>query len=53
VCDIFEVASNVQAFKQKLKLWLSKASIGDIVDFECLQNFFQTVNCETEDTNLE
>jgi len=36
-----------------LKLWQNKASIGDIADFECLQNFFQTVNCETEDTNLE
>jgi len=53
VCDVFEVASKVQAFKQKLKLWQSKASIGDISDFECLHNFFQTINCETEDTNLD
>ena len=53
MCDVFEVASKVQAFKQKLKLWQSKASTGDISDFECLHNFFQTVNCETEDTNLE
>ena len=34
VCDVFEVASKVQAFKQKLKLWQSKASTGDISDFE-------------------
>jgi len=52
MCDVFEVASNVQAFKEKLKLWQSEASIRDIADFECLQNFFQTVNCETEDINL-
>ena len=54
MCDVFEVASKVQAFKQKLKLWQSKASTGDISDFECLvHNFFQTSNCKTEDTNLE
>ena len=34
MCDVFEVASKVQAFKQKLKLWQSKASTGDISDFE-------------------
>jgi len=51
--EVFEVASKVQAFKQKLKLWESKASIGDISDFECFHNFFQTVYCQTEDTNLE
>ena len=49
VCDVFEVASKVQTFNQKLTLWQSTASICDFSDFECLHNFFQTINCETED----
>jgi len=52
-CDVFEVACKVQAFKQKLRLWQSKVSKGDFSDFECLQNFFQTSNWETEDADLE
>jgi len=41
---VFEIASEVQAFKQKLKLWQGKVSKADFLDFECLQNFFQTSN---------
>jgi len=50
---VFEVASKIQAFEQKLKLWQSNESKGEFSHFNYLKNFIQTSNWGIENTSLE